>query len=748
MQSQKYFRFYIPLIGFAFLLVLVAVALIGVSLRDNLIRSSALSYANMYVTTIEEFRALYTSEVISVLAQSSAIDVRHDYQSHVNAVPLPATLSMLLGEKIGQRVEGAKVKLYSRYPFPWREASGGLRDQFAEQAWQRLNAIPEDSYFEFIQKSEGLSLRFAKADVLKPGCVGCHNLHPDTPKNDWRAGDVRGVLEVDLPLDGLFVASLSELTESFMAYCGILLLVLLLILKIVGDLRAVSRRLQDEAEKLTAEVKIRAEAESYAQQSLRKAEQANSAKSVFLSTMSHELRTPMNAIIGFTGVLLRNYRHEDKQGVLLGRINSASKTLLSLINDILDLSKVESGNLSFVSQQFDFRNEVDAVLSLFFEQVEASQVGLNADIDSAIPKYLYGDPVRVRQVLTNIIGNAIKFTEVGSVTLSIEAGRLSKGWLILDMRVRDTGIGMSEPQISTIFSAFMQADESISERFGGTGLGLTISKRLIEYMGGEISVNSVPGEGSEFCFSICLAVDGHLASGSMPGRIVDAAGIDSAEFDNIKLQETELVEHQQESRAETIMAEVATEESAIASAIIDEFVAVEPRPEDAEFTAALINQGRASSEDKIQRQLSGGSHQDSHQNGYQESIRILLAEQYLKQQDITSILDAMGYVYQTAIDGREFIAQVEEQAYDLLLVGIELPELDAFEITQRVRNTEILKRIPIVGLANIKNQESAENCLLAGMTSYLVAPYQLADLEKVLIPLARRKYNDSLSTGL
>jgi len=238
------------------------------------------------------------------------------------------------------------------------------------------------------------------------------------------------------------------------------------------------------------------------------AEAANLAKSEFLANMSHEIRTPMNAIIGFTEILLKDDRREQRHEYLQLVQNSASR-LMDIINDILDFSKIEAHKVELETIAFDLETLVQGCMKMLAVKAHKKGLELVCAIDRQVPRQVCGDPGRLRQILINLLGNAIKFTERGEVVLRValvEDGRLAEpGKVMLHCAVQDTGIGISPEQCGVIFDSFTQGDGSVTRKYGGTGLGLTISARLARMMGGDIRVESVLGQGSTFHLSVCLA---------------------------------------------------------------------------------------------------------------------------------------------------------------------------------------------------------------------------------------------------
>lgn len=449
------------------------------NIQDNVVKTSGLNNAKLYSDAITAFRTIYTSEVVSV-ARQHGLQVTHDYENKA-AIPLPATLSILLGNKIAEGNSGARAILHSPYPFPWRQETGGLKDDFSKRAWEHLSNNADKPYFEFYLGSKQKLLRYATADLMRVDCIDCHNTHPDSPKTDWRVGDIRGIVDITIPLDSVITKTNNDLLFTIFIYSILALLGVFGIIFMLAKHKAEADNLEREVESRTAlleEEKVRAIT-------------ASRAKSLFLSKMNHELRTPMNAILGF-GQLLATEASTKEEKENAKEIVIAGNHLLDLINDLLDLETMESGGINVDITSVS----LDPLISETLHQFESTADNNNVHIKDYKPsgQQVYADSDRLKKVLANLIANAIKYNRKGG---NIEIKVSTENSETVTIAVSDTGIGFNAEQAKKIFQPFVRIDNE-STNIDGVGIGLTICKQLVEAMNGSVGAESTPNVGSKF----------------------------------------------------------------------------------------------------------------------------------------------------------------------------------------------------------------------------------------------------------
>jgi signal transduction histidine kinase len=470
-------------------------------LQSNLIASVTLNNASLYAQALEEFRTLYTSEV-AVRARMKGVEVTHDYDVKEGAIPLPATLSLLLGNHIAAKGSGGHPRLFSDYPFPWRQ-NGGPQDDFEKQALQYLRQHPDQPFTRIEDFMGRPSLRYAKADLMRASCVDCHNKHPDSPKTTWQEGDVRGVLEVILPLDAAVAQTHANVRGTFYLMVTMTVFGLLGLALVIGEVR----RSTAEAQRLAAEAA--------------RAHELTQMKSEFVTLVAHELRSPLTAITGYVELLLEGPvdASAEAQRESLGIVQRNADRLLHLIDDLLDIARIEAGKVELRRTRLDLPGLIQEVAKALRPQIEAKGQQLTIDLADALPG-VSGDADRVTQILTNLLSNAHKYTPPAG-TISIRA-RQEEGHLRIN--VQDTGIGLSSDDQAQLFTKFFRAQHRAATGVSGTGLGLAISRALVELHGGEITVTSALGQGSTFSFTLPTmpATGDHHGS---PGRQNDSGGL-------------------------------------------------------------------------------------------------------------------------------------------------------------------------------------------------------------------------------
>lgn len=386
-----------------------------------------------------------------------------------------------------------------------------------------------------------------------------------------------------------------------------------------------------------------------------KAEQSEKFKQQFLANMSHEIRTPMNSVIGLTNLLMKS-KMDQQQTKYLNVIKKSSENLLVIINDILDLSKIEAGKMDFEKIAFSLHDCLDTVYHTMVFKSEEKNLELKQIIDEKVPEVVIGDPVRLNQILINLAGNAIKFTEKGSVTIQIKELNRHDNISILEFSITDTGIGIAQSQLDKIFESFSQASSDTTRKFGGTGLGLTISKQLVELQNGSIYVQSQPGQGTTFSFKIPYPI-GEIADLNKPG-----SGIGDVLGEDLKGIRILLVED----------------------------------------------------------------------NGFNQMVAVDTLNDLIPELTVD-----------IAENGIESLEKLRSADYDIILMDIQMPQMDGFEATERIRTDfkSPKNQVPIMAMTANVTQEEVEKCFNCGMTAHISKPFDPQELLNKLGQLVLKSTN-------
>jgi signal transduction histidine kinase/DNA-binding response OmpR family regulator len=502
------------------------------------------------------------------------------------------------------------------------------------------------------------------------------------------------------------------------------------------------------------------------------AEQATQAKSEFLANMSHEIRTPMNAIIGMAHLIAETELSERQRG-FVERIGHAAKSLLGIINNILDFSKIEAKKQELEVTPFVLQDVISEVAALAEVRIAGRPIELIVDIDPEIPEKLMGDPLRLSQIFTNLVNNATKFTEKGDITLRVELENITEKNVRLAFSVKDTGIGMTPEQLGRLFNAFTQADGSTTRKYGGTGLGLVISKSLVELMGGKMQVESTSGVGSRFFFSISLPIapqagepkwksvhnfDGKnilLVDDCANMRavlrhiltklhcIVEEACSAAEAFDLIQAHEeagedpydffivdykmgletgfdfAKGIPEKMQIIPKILMHPLHFEENEHEMAMMLGYNSCMPKPPQISTVLTALQESiglRLTYQQAVKKE---------NRKVYFKPAKILLVEDNLMNQELAvSLLNSVGLTTMIANNGKEALDLLKPNSFDLVLMDLQMPVMDGLTATKAIREKEeeYFKKVPILAMSARAFQKDKEECFDAGMNSYIVKP--------------------------
>ena len=726
-----------------------------------------------YNTSLESYQARKTEEkhtILQLVTSFVSVYGEHRISDDVFDMPVPATYRAMALSSFNSSRQGQNAVEVEMIGVPGYEIKNVAKDDHVANLVKEMAKNESSEVWSgFLGEAGKENLRTVKPVIAgKANCVNCHNRIQEGLKV-WKIGDVMGAFVLDAPSAGFFAQlKRDSLVAGFTSFAALLLFS-------IGGFAAWSHHHETVYRHKTTEALAEAERNA--------AQRADRAKSEFLANMSHEIRTPMNGVMGMAELLIKTDL-DTKQRHFARTILQSGRALLTIINDILDFSKIEAGKMTLKEAPFNLSDTIESVATLV--STDAGQKGIEVivRIDPKLPETFLGDAGRIRQVIMNLVGNAVKFTSDGYVLLEI-TGNADGNVAEIECFVKDTGIGIPTEKCSMIFDQFSQADTSATRRYEGTGLGLAISKRMIELMDGEIGVNSELGKGSTFWFKIKLPVaHGHVKARRAP---VDLSGANILAIDDNSTNRMIVAEQLSSWRFDGVTSDsgkkgIAMLREAITGGRPFEMVILDCQMDglDGLETAEILRRDKALSNVPILMLTSLDSDENEARmaelgiEGYlskpvkasvfldaivdiltdsrarsttqaapavpmtemrckpaSPQLDVLIAEDNeFNQVVFKHILAETSYSYDIVSNGANAVASFHDRSPRLILMDISMPEMNGIDATAAIRNLEdgSGKRTPIIGISAHAVSGDRERGLEAGMDDYLTKPIRPNDL--------------------